>query len=369
MEIVLITQYAYRVSVVDSRSILLFESAIKTEATKKQYLYALNRFLIFAKIDHADVLITLKEPAIMVMLEDYLFYLKKRISPNSIPAIFAALELFLSMNDKTVNFKKLRKMYPGTIKKSGSQAWTTDDIKDMIEVSGSKRNKALILFMSSTGCRVGAIPELRMKHIKDYENCKQITFYPESKEEYVGFLTPESTKALDEYLTLRRKDGEKITDDSPVFRTVYQMGSANTRPMGEYAIEGIMRRILANRKSTITRQSKEGKRYDIQINHGFRKRYNTILKLISDVNANIAEKLLGHKNGLDGVYFVPTVEQLFIEFRKAIPELTIDGTARIQVRLDQSEKDKADLQVKSDRIDELERIVYRLANSREIANT
>jgi hypothetical protein len=25
----------------------------------------------------------------------------------------------------------------------------------------------------------------------------------------------------------------------------------------------------------------------------------------------LAEKLLGHKNGLDEVYFVPTVEQLF----------------------------------------------------------
>ena len=51
---------------------------------------------------------------------------------------------------------------------------------------------------------------------------------------------------------------------------------------------------------------KKGRRHDSQLNHGFRKRTNTILKLESNVNSNIAEKILGHKNGLDGVYFTPT---------------------------------------------------------------
>lgn len=353
-----------------SRSLLLFESAIKTEATKKQYTFYLKQFLTYTKLDDPDALLTLKDSSLQVMLEDYLFHIKKRISPNSIPPIYAALELFLSMNDKALNFKKIRKMFPSTLKKSGSGAWTTEDIRKMLEVAGSKRNKSLILLMSSTGCRVGAIPELKIKHIKNYEDCKQVTFYPESKEEYVGFLTPESSKMLDEYLAERRKDGEKITDDSPVFRSVYKIGSMRIETMGIGAVMALMKRIVES--INVTRES-NGKRYGVQLNHGFRKRYNTILKVISDVNPNIAEKLLGHKNGLDGVYFVPTIEQLFTEFKKSISELTIDNSERLSVRLDHAKKLNTELEKTNEKlrdalgkVDELWADKQRMENSKHL---
>ena len=38
---------------------------------------------------------------------------------------------------------------------------------------------------------------------------------------------------------------------------------------------------------------------------------------------------------LDNVYLDPTVEQLFNEFKKAVPELTIDDSVRKQAELDQ----------------------------------
>ena len=78
---------------------------------------------------------------------------------------------------------------------------------------------------------------------------------------------------------------------------------------------------------------KKGRRHDIQLNHGFRKRTNTILKLESNVNSNIAEKILGHKNGLDGVYFTPTRQQCFVEFCKGIPELTISDKERSKIKI------------------------------------
>ena len=64
------------------------------------------------------------------------------------------------------------------------------------------------------------------------------------------------------------------------------------------------------------------------IDHGFRKRFNTILKINNDVNTNIAEKLMQHKKGLDGSYLTPTRQQCFAEFVKAIYELTIDAQQR-----------------------------------------
>lgn len=321
-----------------SRSLLLFEAGIKSQYTKKNYRIWLDQFLQFTKVTEHDALVTLKDSALQVMLEDYLFHLKKTVSPNSIPPKFASIELFFAMNDKVLNFKKIKKMFPEKIKKSGFEAWTTKDIQEMLLVCNTKRQRAIILFLSSTGVRLGVLPDLRMKHIKTKEeNCKKVIVYEGAKEEYMTFLTPEASKALDEYLDERRNDGEVISDSSYVFRKRYQVGRGKPHNMSNNSLADIISRIIRN--SDVTRE-KNGKRFNIQINHGFRKRYNTILKLISDVNQNIAEKLLGHKNGLDGVYFVPTEEELFREFKKAIPELTIDSSARLEVRLDLAEKAK-----------------------------
>ena len=71
------------------------------------------------------------------------------------------------------------------------------------------------------------------------------------------------------------------------------------------------------------KQAKKGRRHDVQINHGFRKRMNTILKLESQINSNIVEKIMGHKNGLDGVYLAPTRQECFEEFCKGILNLSI----------------------------------------------
>ena len=67
-------------------------------------------------------------------------------------------------------------------------------------------------------------------------------------------------------------------------------------------------------------------RYEIMSAHGFRKRFNTIVKMRSDVNINLAERLLGHSRTikLDNNYFRPTVVQLFTEYLKALPDLMVD---------------------------------------------
>ncbi len=325
-----------------NRSLLLFEAGIKSPYTKKNYRIWLDQFLQFTKVTEHDALVTLKDSALQVMLEDYLFHLKKTVSPNSIPPKFASLELFFAMNDKVLNFKKIKKMFPEKIKKSGFEAWTTKDIQKMLLVCNTKRQRAIILFLATTGVRLGVLPDLRMKHIKTKEEqYKKVTVYEGAKEEYVTFLTPEATKALDEYLDERRKDGETISDSSYIFRKRYQVGRGKPHNMSNNSLADIISRIIRN--SGLIRE-KDGKRFNVQINHGFRKRYATILKLISDVNQNIAEKLLGHKNGLDGVYFVPTEEELFEEFKKAIPELTVNDSERKSFMIKKLEEEKLQLE-------------------------
>jgi len=89
------------------------------------------------------------------------------------------------------------------------------------------------------------------------------------------------------------------------------------------------------------------------MDHGFRKRFNTILKLKNEVNSNVAEKLLGHKNGLDGVYLKPTRDQCFTEFRKAISDLMIDDSERQRLKIEQLQQEKSELEQYRTKVDEL----------------
>ena len=99
-------------------------------------------------------------------------------------------------------------------------------------------------------------------------------------------------------------------------------------------------------------------RYPVQTCHGFRKRFNTLLKLDNDVNDNAIERTMGHKNGLDGTYLQITDERLFEEFYKGVPELTVDNTARDQIKIQELEEtnSKVNLQM----IESLQEQIYAL---------
>ena len=56
----------------------------------------------------------------------------------------------------------------------------------------------------------------------------------------------------------------------------------------------------------------------------------------------LAEKMMGHSIKsipMADIYNLPTVEVLFKEYRKAIPELIIDNTARKQAELDAANRE------------------------------
>ena len=66
------------------RPLLLFTNSIKSVQTKKQYMFTLRKFLCWSGIDNINDLIKKPESDLQTLLEDYLFYLKERISPNSL---------------------------------------------------------------------------------------------------------------------------------------------------------------------------------------------------------------------------------------------------------------------------------------------
>jgi len=73
---------------------------------------------------------------------------------------------------------------------------------------------------------------------------------------------------------------------------------------------------------------------------------------------------MAHKRGLDGTYLQPTKEECFVEFQKAIPQLTIDDSERKQALLDVALKEKSELEEKNEELemqkDEMERLRHRI---------
>lgn len=84
-----------------------------------------------------------------------------------------------------------------------------------------ERGKAVELLMASTGTRVGALRDLKFKHLKRWSIgaalnlfVYQVRVYANSpKSRYTTFCTPECASALDRYFALRNRYGENLKQD------------------------------------------------------------------------------------------------------------------------------------------------------------
>jgi len=323
-------------------SLLMFEESIKSEISRKKYVYLVKLFMEYHKIKDFDSIVKIDKKELQKLIETYVIHVKKNVNPNTVPTYLVPVRTFLEINDIELNWRKIKRFYPGKIKPSGASAYQTKDVKLMLEVTPQIRNKALIHFLSSSGVRVGSINELKIKHLRDMPHgCTMVLIYEDSTEEYHTFLTPEATKSLNLYLDERKKQGEILDEDSPIFRERYQIASAKSKALSTEAIQAVLARTMKN--ASLRGQKKNG-RYSEQLVHGFRKRFNTILKLNNDVNDNAIEKMMGHKKGLDGSYLQITTERLFEEFKKGIMDLTIDSTERQKTKIETLESKQAELE-------------------------
>ena len=338
------------------RSTILFLSAIKSNATKRLYTGELEKFRKHYLIKNNDSLISIDSKKTQEMIEDYVLYLRNRgLSCAMIRNSICSLKLFYSMNDIVCNWTKLNKMLPEKVKARGDKPYTTEQLRVILkQVSTSRLWTALVHFISASGVREGFSEELRIKDIENFKDgCKSVKVYADSKDEYYCFIHQEAVKALEEYFEYRTKKGEVLTPDSWVFTTA----TTPTKPMSTNLISSWFSRIVE--RAGVYRGEYINKRYDIQIVYGMRKRFNTILKSNSDVNSNIAEKLIGHSTSipLDNHYFKPTLEVIFEEYQKAIPDLIIDETMRLKQELEIKDRQLSSIEVKDQTINNMQHTI------------
>ena len=101
----------------------------------------------------------------------------------------AGIQTFFETNDIELRWKKIHRLFPAKIKKTGGKIWTIEDIQIMVSSVRNLRQKAIIHFLAASGVRRGAIPDLKLKHLKEMRHgYRSVLVYEGSLEEYTTFI-------------------------------------------------------------------------------------------------------------------------------------------------------------------------------------
>jgi len=327
----------------ESRCLVIFEGSCKSKATYKVFKFYLDKFLEWSKLDY-ESLLELKSIEIENIIQDYTMYLKRRvsdgeISPNSIPDMNIGTFKFLKSNRKKIDRESITQLYPDKVKLQGNRPITDDEIRQLLDYA-DKRETAIIHFVSATGSRPEALAELQMKHVSEYEDgfTKLILYAGDFKHETITFLHPEATHALNEYLEWRKRNGEKITDDSYVISTIQAKNKIFSKKLRSSDLQVIMNRLF---KTAGIERIKEGRRFDLATFTGFRKRFNTRLEMNSAISQSAVQCLMDHTGYLSRNYRKPTEEELLREYKKGVNDLVISQEWKLKLQLEESKKENS----------------------------
>ncbi len=339
-------------TVLEGRSYFNFINSLKSEFTKKNYQCALTRFLNHYNIT-TEALAKTSARDIENLLIEYIVRLKKdNKSSSALSITVSSITHFCVMNDISIMTKKIAK-FKGEheTERSNDRGYSHEEILTLVQ-SAPLRLKVIFLVMASTGCRIGALPILRLSDLKKMKGLYQFTIYANSpNQRYVTYCTPECSAAIDSYLAYRKRFGEKLTPDSYLIRKDFDINDIEqirkkSDPIAYDTFKVIIRNQVIKTGIRSPFLVDSHKRHEVPMNHGFRKFFETRL-IESGVNPMAVMRLAGHKNGgLDyKSYFRPNEEFILSQYELAIDALTIDPTKRMArkiqtMELEQSKYDR-----------------------------
>jgi integrase len=330
----------------------------------------------FLKIDREDYAALMAAEPLMIQSRviDYIIYCRdvKRLSPGTIHTDAAAIKHFYSMNDIELKWKKIHSFEGEYYRVVEDRAYTHQEIKKMVDVA-DLRDKALLLLMASTGMRLGAVPPLRIKDLTPIDdlNLFQIEVYKKYKERYITYCTPECKKAIDDYLDYRRRCGERIQDNTPLFRKMFNkydsIQTAHPVQVTTSTIKNIVKELLdktgvrppARLTEEERKAGKKSKRTSLPAIHGFRKFVITNM-IRAKLEYNARETLVGHSlKTLDLNYDRREQEELLAEYVKAIDFLTIDDSNKLRREVEHYKVKSSQFEELRKEIDQLKGLINR----------
>jgi death-on-curing family protein len=261
----------------------------------------------------------------------------KRSAPSTTAFWRDSLRRFLEINRvKGVDWDYVNQFLPKVRKSGLDRAPTIDEIRKLVSFA-NLRTKCLILFLVSSGARIGSVDYLGWRDFEevavDQGKLARVTIYRGEPETYSSFVTPECWESLLRYRRTREQGGESVVPSSPVFvweTNGRRVDGEKVRPVGVRALKNDLATLMnyTGIRSVLTEKGNY-KTYEFKQAHGFRKFFKTRMEL-SGVRPIITEMLMGHALGVSGSYMKPTAGELIAEYRKAIESLTISRGEGIQ---------------------------------------
>ncbi len=360
-----------------------FINSIRSPITKKSYTQSLNRYYL-SRPENINLtlhqIISKNPKTIEYELLDIIYEMKEKqgLSYSTIHSTLASIVHFFEINDVSINKRKLNKFKGENIAKFEYRSYTHEEINTILSWV-DERGKASVLLMASTGMRVGALPDIKLKHLRRWninndnsgsglaQYVYQITVYANSpNHKYRTFCTPEAAKIIDEYLEFRKRHGDNIRRD-PItgnwlpgesslfvrnFNTEQQM-LLNLSISAKFSISIVPKTFT---RAIIKALEQLGKRdrlklveeqgsTDYEKRSSYAKHKNEIhpchsLRIFAvtqmqraKVDKTIREMLIGHSTGLDKAYYKPQDEEVLEEYQKAIEALTISNEDRLKKQI------------------------------------
>ena len=368
----------------------LFLDNIKSPETARKYKKMLERFLrsIPDKVyedtsekrsENLDVKIIVKSfvdlakknPNLVTdIIATYIKEEKKlvesgQLSSGTLENHIKPIKVLLDANRIPLHWKSLHKLYPRKQTTVEDRAYTKQELQKMLEAAHDLTDKVIITLFSSGGFRLEAWNYFTWKDLKLFKNEDNsfkggaLLIYANDEEQYWTHITPEACKYLQMYQEKWKSDiGSYPKKDQPLLKAV------KYPTIHRLNANGVKKRIEKLVKSIGMRQSlpKGKKRYEVPLDHGFRKYFNTMMRR-AKVNYLDKEDMMGHKVGLEKHYERYQEEDFerFPEYQKAISFLTISDEARLRFENQQKQEEieeiaKKNLQLEdlAKRIDELE---------------
>ncbi len=336
----------------------LFDQSIKSEHTRTVYTVCLKKYFEFVgsnyKVIQCDRSTDPRE--IEDHIIDFVISMKKEGKGfSAIHNYVSAICRYYKMNDVFLNTSKINQYLPEFRKSKKDREYKHQEIQRLLDIADD-RIQTVVLLLASTGMRIGAIPTLLLRNMEKVSTesgslIYKITVYEGFKEEYVTYCTPECTIAIDNYLKMRERYGEKLNPNSYLIREQFDVrDSFKISICKEVKAKTLSRKLidLAERSGIRQKEILEGSnkirssiRKDVPIAHGFRKFFTTQL-IEADLKTELRWLLEGHNLKANDSHYVRTSEKrLQQEYEKAINHLTINEIYKLKMQVEKLKIEKS----------------------------
>jgi len=330
-------------------------------ATKWLYGRCVHDFMKYCKVENPDKLLDL---GTVQQIEDkviaWLGSLKDEGKATAtMRTALASVVFFYSCNRITLNSKFIARRIPKkpTIP---HRSPTKEEVAAIIE-AGSLRAKALVGTLASTGIRLGAIPPLKVRHRREAKpeelehrdcSCKDrsqplrfkgylLNVYEGEDEQYFTFISEEASRWVDTYLNMRKRSGEALGPNSPLFREEFDIEKPDSvlhpSRCKEMTLQACLSRlaISAGVKPIIKRGAiyQGAHRNEWKNVHGYRMFFSTAATN-AGVNFSFKELMLGHHLNLEKSYYDSnnprSVHATLAEYLKMQDAVTLFSSSRLE---------------------------------------